>query len=354
MRESVLDSLLPTLRERATHYDRICEWPEEDLRELTAIGAMRWSVPQEFGGEGWSPLELHLAYEKLASASLADALILSPRDSAVDMIDADGAPHRAEWLRQLASGQMFSTIGIAQLTTSRQGGAPALAATPVDGGYRLDGLVPWSTGAARSAFVIAGAVLPDSQQILFALPTDLAGVSVDPPMELVALRSTWTTSIRCDGAILDRQLILRGPVERALAGRKRSLAVGQAFLAVGLCRGALDLIAEHDSDRARDAHHRFESQLATLRDDILNLSQPGNERDAGIVAPTIRGRCNELALRITHAAVTLYKGTALLATHPAQRLAREALFLLVWSCPNPVIDCTVDLLSSSPLPLGEG
>ena len=28
-----------------------------------------------------------------------------------------------------------------------------------------------------------------------------------------------------------------------------------------------------------------------------------------------------------------------------QRLAREAMFLLVWSCPNPVIDCTVGLLA---------
>jgi len=52
----------------------------------------------------------------------------------------------------------------------------------------------------------------------------------------------------------------------------------------------------------------------------------------------------ELALRITQSAVAIYKGTALLADHPAQRLAREAMFLLVWSCPNPVIDCTVGLL----------
>src|SRR5688572_4367264 len=164
MRASVLDSLLPSIRQRATQFDRTGEWPADDLRDLTAVGAMRWSVPQEFGGEGWSPLELHLAYERLASASLADALILSQRDSAVDMIDAaDGAAQRSEWLSQLAAGWVFSTIGIAQLTTSRQGSAPALSATPVDRGYRLDGLIPWSTGAAKSAFVIAGAVLPDAQ-----------------------------------------------------------------------------------------------------------------------------------------------------------------------------------------------
>ena len=75
------------------------------------------------------------------------------------------------------------------------------------------------------------------------------------------------------------------------------------------------------------------------------LSAPGREAMAADAAPETRGKCNDLALLIGHAAVALYKGTGLLADHPAQRLAREAMFLLVWSCPNPVIDCTVDLLT---------
>ena len=79
---------------------------------------------------------------------------------------------------------------------------------------------------------------------------------------------------------------------------------------------------------------------------MLTLYGGRYDEQATAQAPTVRGRCNDLSLRITHAAVALYKGTVLLADHPAQRLAREAMFLLVWSCPNPVIDCTVDLLSA--------
>jgi alkylation response protein AidB-like acyl-CoA dehydrogenase len=88
-------------------------------------------------------------------------------------------------------------------------------------------------------------------------------------------------------------------------------------------------------------------QLNELRNEILDLSQPGRENEATNAASRIRGQCGDLALRITHAAVALYKGAALLADHPAQRLAREAMFLLVWSCPAPVIECTVDLLSEA-------
>src|SRR5262249_43062637 len=117
----------------------------------------------------------------------------------------------------------------------------------------------------------------------------------------------------------------------------------QAFLALGHCRRALDLIGEHDSDRGRALGERFAAQIEELHARVVAACAPGADPAA---IPLLRGQCNDLALRITHAAVALYKGTALLLSHPAQRLAREAMFLLVWSCPDPVIDCTVDLLSS--------
>jgi len=120
--------------------------------------------------------------------------------------------------------------------------------------------------------------------------------------------------------------------------------IPQAFLALGLCRGALDLIAAHDSDRARNLSERFADQIEAAHTRVVDACQA--DSDPALV-PVLRGQCNDLALRTTHAAVALYKGTALLLSHPAQRLAREALFLLVWSCPDPVIDCTVDILSQN-------
>jgi alkylation response protein AidB-like acyl-CoA dehydrogenase len=131
-------------------------------------------------------------------------------------------------------------------------------------------------------------------------------------------------------------------VANVLSLRRKSVPLPQAFLAVGHCRGGLDLIAAHDSDRARMLHGRFGGQIDALHARVVAACAPGADPT---LVPLLRGECNDLALRITHAAVALYKGTALLASHPAQRLAREALFLLVWSCPDPVIDCTVELLS---------
>lgn len=339
----VLQSLLPSLRDHANTADTGGDWPAEDLSRAAEIGIYNMALATHDRAP-FSALDQHLVYESIARGSLALALILSQRDAAIGLIADSTSPAREEALAQCAAGAM-TTVGIAQLTTSRQGGAPALQADRMENGYRINGLIPWCTAAAKSQFIVCGAATAGGDPILFLLPNPTNGMTIDPPMPLVALRSTWTTAIRCTNVFIPDAQVLRRPGEKPLA-RSNHLPLGQAFLAIGLCRGGLDLIEEHTSPAAATAAQRFSVQLDDLRHRILALSGTGREEEAARQAPQIRGECNDLAIRITHAAVALYKGTALLAGHPAQRLAREAMFLLVWSCPMPVIDCTVDRLAS--------
>jgi alkylation response protein AidB-like acyl-CoA dehydrogenase len=309
-------------------------WPDQLL--AAHADAMKWAMPRAFGGDELESLELHLRYERLARESLSVALILTQRDSAVGII----AQANHQPLLQEIRGGAFVTVGIAQLTTSRQGGPPALALR----GGRLQGIVPWATGASKAKYIVVGAV-SDRGQVLLALPSDAKGVTIDPPLPLVALADTWTSSIRCDEVPIADEMMLLGPSDNVMALRRKSVPIPQAFLALGHSRGALDLIGRHDSDRGRKLVERFGEQVEALHARVLDACR--ENADPALV-PLVRGQCNDLALRITHAAVALYKGTALLLSHPAQRLAREAMFLLVWSCPDPVIDCTVDLLSDPP------
>ena len=308
-------------------------WPADFFRE--PADALRWAMPRAFGGDELDPLELHLRYEQLARRSLALALILTQRDSAVGAIVAGGNDRLLAEVRDGA----FVTVGIAQLTTSRQGGPPALIWR--DG--RVDGVIPWATGAAKARYIVAGAAVDDGGgQILFAMPTESPGVTIEPPLPLVALSETWTSRVRCENVAIDRGLVLLGPAPNVLSVRRKSVPIPQAFLALGHARGGVDLIARHDSDRARNLARKFGEQVDAVHARVIAACAPGSDPS---LVPLLRGACNDLALRVTHAAVALYKGNALLLSHPAQRLAREAMFLLVWSCPDPVIDCTVELLA---------
>jgi butyryl-CoA dehydrogenase len=350
--QPTLESILPGLRASAQACDQTGEWPGRDWEDLCAIGATRWVLPRDLGGDELSPLELHMKYERIAAASLTAALILTQRDAAADLIASSPREGpQGPTTAALLTGTNYVTVGIAQLTTSRQGGPPALRATPVDPGassgpaYRVEGVIPWCTGAANAAAGVAGAVTPDGRQVLFTIPVPSPGLTVEPPMQLAALRASWTAELRCDGVLISPEQVLRGPAAGVLSPRRTHLPLGQAFLALGLCRAAIDLIGGHASVQAQRAVEQFERQLAAVREEVVALSAPDRTADATAAAPALRGRCNDLAVRATHAAVALYKGTGLLPDHPAQRLARESMFLLVWSCPTPVTDCTVDLLA---------
>ena len=80
--------VLRSIASSADQRDLTGDWPGEDLEDLASIGAMSWTIPREFGGEELSPLALHERYEQIAAASLATALILTQRDSAVQIIAA--------------------------------------------------------------------------------------------------------------------------------------------------------------------------------------------------------------------------------------------------------------------------
>ena len=138
---------------------------------------------------------------------------------------------------------------------------------------------------------------------------------------VVAIELDGARGIEC-GAHWTKRQILRGPVAKALSGKSKGIPLGQTFLAFGLCRGALELMGEDRSERAKSLAERFDERLADLRGEVFEICRSGQETDAG---PQLRAACNDLTLRITQSLVTLRKGSALLLDDPAQRFAREAI-----------------------------
>lgn len=342
--DPILDAALTKIADRANALDQSGEWVADDLADLATAGAMGWAVPAEHGGQDLDGFALQDRYEQIAAASLATALAFSQRDAAVGFIEkAENAKLCDELLPRLARNEVWTTIGISHITTSTQPGA--LTAMVTDGGIELNGTIPWATGSGYSDFLVAAARVKGGEPVIFVLPTDRPGVRVGESLPLAALTAAHTSAVHCENVKLGRDLLLTGPAADAMGGRSRSVRIGQAFAALGLTVGALRLIAKIDHPSAKAAHETLRGQLHELRQSVHTANEHVDPHDLQTV-PMLRSELNSLALRATHAAVTLHKGTALRVDHPAQRLAREALFLLVWSSPMSVVDRNLELLSS--------
>jgi hypothetical protein len=104
---------------------------------------------------------------------------------------------------------------------------------------------------------------------------------------------------------------------------------------VGLSTAALDFLAGEAEKRAdlREPLASLRDELDQARADLLALA----EGDSSCTSESVRTQANSLVLRSTQAALAAAKGTGYVIGHPAGRWCREALFFLVWSCPQPVM-----------------
>ncbi|MEZ6096203.1 MAG: acyl-CoA dehydrogenase family protein [Pirellulaceae bacterium] len=325
-------------------------WPAEQLKCCQVAGLFRWFSSKSNGGLGWSDPELLRAYVAIAKGCLKTAFVLTQRTAAVSRLErSDKEALKSEWLPNAVNGHTFSTVGISHLTTSRQHLAkPVLVAAEEGDDFILNGYSPWVTGADHADWLVVGASLDDERQILTLVPTNLDGVHVNAFQELTALTGSHTGAVSFENVSVPNTLLLAGPIEnvmsQGLGGRTGGLQT--SALALGLASSALGFINDQMQNRPdlERVYSQLQSDWDQLVEQMMDLAAPehaASKTDSRFSNESLRRDANELVLATTHVALAAAKGRGYMADHPVSRWCREALFFLVWSCPQKVIDANV-------------
>jgi len=343
LQSSVTTELLTKLAEKSAALDAGQCWPAEQFELLAGADVLRWVVPREYGGQQVSERELLSGYMQLASACLTTTFVLTQRNGACQRIaHSQNDRLKADLLEKLASGKLFATVGISHLTTSRQHlRLPAVQVAEVEAGFRFHGDVPWVTGAAHADYLVTGGTLSDGRQVLAAIPAKLPGVAIDPPAKLLALGASHTSAVRLENVLVDRQFLIAGPMEQVMRqGASSTGSLGTSALAVGLSRAAIDCLSAEAALRPEltPILQPLADERAALESALVRATEVASTAgESPLSSETIRTRANSLALRSTQALLAASKGAGFVAGHFAERAVREAMFFLVWSCPQPVV-----------------
>lgn len=304
-------------------------WRSGAMATLARHGLLAGFVPADRGGCGASEPAVTAALVAVAERCLTTALALTQWAAAVRIIAAADHPARDRLLPRLAAGLEFTTVGIAQVTTSRQHhGRPALGAVADGNAWRLEGLCPWVTGADACDTIVVGAALPEGGRGFFLVEREAAGLEIGPPFEMLALSASHTGPVRFQGVRPAAVLAVGGNPPRTGGLATTALAVGATRAAVGLLRGEaaarpalLPVVAGLDAEEG------------AIHADLLAAASGAVEQAD---RDRLRAAATSLAVRAAQAALTACKGAGFVVGHPAERLVREAHFFLVWSCPEGV------------------
>src|SRR5690348_15976052 len=184
--------------------EREARIPDEVFQGLARLGAFGMKIDREYGGLGLSNLHYCKALALIGSANPSIGALLSAHQSIgvpqpLKLFGSDEQKQR--FLPRLAAGEVSAFL----LTEPDVGSDPArlsTVATPVDGGYRLDGVKLWATNGTLATLLVVMAQVPKSEGhrggiTAFVVEADAPGVSIERRNSFMGLRGLENSVTRC-------------------------------------------------------------------------------------------------------------------------------------------------------------
>lgn len=372
-----IQELLPSIEARREEIERRRRLPRDLVDELIETGVFRLAVPRGLGGEELDPLDQTRLIETVSAADGSTGWCT--------MI-ALGNGVFAGCMPEPGAKEVFADPALPTAASI----APAGAAVPVDGGFRVSGQWRFASGIEHAGWVLAGCVVTEDgapRMSPLGMP-EMAHVFM--PVSEVQIHDTWHASGLCGTGSQDFDATdVFVPEQRTAAlfdtasHRPEPLyqmpllplfAPQIAAVGLGIARAALDELTTLAIDKTptfstcRMADKpvtqvelaRAEATLGGARaflydtlDDLWQAVAVGRE-------PTTRQHAmsriaavhaSEAAAQVTRTASALAGGTSIYASSPLQRHTRDADAVMhhVTQSPQMWEECGRVLLGHDPL-----
>ena len=316
----------------AQDVDRSDRIPERNLAALADAGLFGLVGPAAQGGLDLDTRSARRAMAAVGSGcgatffvwvqhhGVVRALRSSPNDALVDAHLAD-----------LCVGRNLAGTAFAHV---RRTGPPAISAMRIDGGWRLDGHAPWATSWGVAAWFSVAAESRDGELVWSLVPGAGADGVTATALALPVFGATATVALRFDGCVVrDDQVIAVESAEQWRRADRRHASLGQPAV-LGVVERARRLLADERDDDAARAADALAVELAVrwgVDDGLADALAGGRDDVTHTVAAASdhRAACLDLARRSTTALLAAVGGRGMDLSHPAQRLAREAVFYVI-------------------------
>jgi alkylation response protein AidB-like acyl-CoA dehydrogenase len=301
--------------------------PVAHLDALADAGLYGLGGPSSAAGQDASLATFCDVIEIMAGGCLSTTFVWLQHHGAVRALDASGNERlRSCWLEPLCRGERRAGIALG----GARPGPPLLRARPVDGGYVLDGAAPWVTGWNRVDAIYTLARLPDDRLVAALIPATTSEQLAAQRLRLVAVNASWTVELGFTGYFVPDTLVCSVFAQADFLARDAEGLRPNGSLSLGVAARCCRLIGPSPLD----------AELVRRRERL--------DRADAASMPGARAAASEFAFQAAGAAVAAAGSAGILAGQHPQRLAREALFLLVFGSRPAIKESLTGLLRAVP------
>ena len=316
--------LFPT----AQDVDRADHVPKHNFAALADAGLFGVAGPRSHGGLDLDAVAARRAIAAVGSGCGATFFVWVQHHGAVRTLRASRNEVLVEsLLADLCSGRLLAGTAFAHV---RRAGPPAVTATPVDGGWRIEGHAPWATSWGIADWFTIAAVSDEGDLVWSLVPGHGPQGVTATPLALPVFGATGTVALDFDGCVVpDDRVIAVESVEAWRRADRRHGSIGQPAV-LGVAERAQRLLAGHADDLVASTSGALAEQLRQCWEvDTDLVTALGRGDDVIAEASDHRASCLDLARRATTALLCAVGGRGMDLGHPAQRLAREADFYVI-------------------------
>lgn len=346
LREAVRDFTNKEIRPLAASIDENEDVPRALIDKMKELGFFGVAFPAEYGGGGFGEVGYCVLLEEIARACASTAVVIGGHQSLGAMAIYLHATEEQKqyWIPRMASGEILSAYALTEPGAGSDAGSIKTTATPVDGGFILQGNKTFITNGNIADALVVFAVTDAAKGTrggitAFIVEAKSDGFSTGKPEKKLGIRGSHTTDLFFEKVFVPNDRVLGG-VGNGFKVAMETLDVARLSLGaqcLGAAKELVDMSAAHANTRIQfgkpiGAQQAVQQMLADMALRVYTMetilyrtawmcdTDLPHTRESGIV----KLHCSEALGEIADAAVQIHGGMGYMREFPVERYYRDA------------------------------
>ena len=319
-------------------------FPDAERERLAELGFMGMCLPSKYGGGDADLLDSLVVIEELAKAAPTAAFcVFEANTGPARVIDLFGTEEqKAKFLPPIAAGQATMAVSISEPDAGSAATDIRTSARRIDGGYEVDGMKRWCSGAGHAeqylVYVRLGDALGARSIGALVVDRDSEGLSFGPQERLMGFRGIPSADMFFDKvAVPEENLVVEAGGFGRLFTAFSIERLGNATMSLAIAQACLDLCADYVQERKQFGKEiiEFQTVQTALADIILQVeaarlliyraaAKAGRRWPETLEASLAKCYSNEMAKRVADAAMQLHGGYGYSEEYGIERRLRDS------------------------------
>lgn len=254
----ILTEQLPPERLRELEVED--RWYADDVwRALADAGLLGIGLPEAYGGGGYGLTEACLVAEQIGRTVAPLPYLSAVVGAAMPLAHFGSDAQRAAHLPGLIAGTSLVTVALHEPSGATVPSIPMTIATPIDGGWRVDGVKTVVVAADQATAVLVPARTGETSSAVLLIDPAAEGVTLEAERAVTG-EPQWTMHLRAVEVPADAVLGGADQGAEIVGWTTDRLLAAICAMQTGVCEEALAITARYVSER-----EQFGSKLGTFQ-----------------------------------------------------------------------------------------